>query len=385
MFFANSNIDTRDEYDKRLGEAKKLAAHEGVRLVALPYDHEEWLHEVASGYEYEPEQGERCRRCFHYNLKKALEYACTHQFDEFTTSLTISPHKSSAMIFEVAKALIAEGKAATMFLDEDFKQGGGYAESVRRAQALGLYRQNYCGCEFSKAHWIVHHQAETESTNHDARDGKHLDVFTADYQRSGRGRLDHKWLSPPKTNLMMSAVLSVEGLDIEHASTLPLMAGLAVAKAIQALAIDGVSLKWPNDILVAGRKIAGILCERRGENAIVGIGLNVNAREFPEEIKTRATSLAIEVGKEYKLGYVRNCVLGQLYKWYGKWRDLGFNAIFDEVSAIDALKGTKIAVLQTDDDDSPLEGPCEGINSDGTLSVAGTKVYAGEAHILAVC
>ena len=93
MFFANSNIDTREEFERRLKEAEKLAAVEGVRLVALPYDHDEWLREVAAGYEDEPEQGARCARCFRYNLAKAAAYAAARGYDEFTTSLTVSPHK----------------------------------------------------------------------------------------------------------------------------------------------------------------------------------------------------------------------------------------------------------------------------------------------------
>ena len=101
MLFANSNIDTKEEFEKRLGEAEKLAAVDGVKIVSLPYDHEEWLREVAAGYEHEPEKGARCARCFRYNLTKAAEYAKAHGFDEFTTSLTVSPHKVSPVIFHM--------------------------------------------------------------------------------------------------------------------------------------------------------------------------------------------------------------------------------------------------------------------------------------------
>ena len=225
MLFANSNIDTKEEFDKRLREAEKLAAVDGVKIVALPYDHAEWMREVAAGYEHEPEKGARCARCFRYNLTKAAEYAKAHGFDEFTTSLTVSPHKVSAMIFSALDD--------PMFLKTDFKKKEGFKLSVKRAEELGLYRQSYCGCEFSK--WHVHHKAETVSTNLDARAGVHCDVFTSDYQTAGRGRLDHKWLSPEGTNLMMSVVLSVEGLAPEHVSTLPLVAGLAVAKALSSM------------------------------------------------------------------------------------------------------------------------------------------------------
>ena len=158
--------------------------------------------------------------------------------------------------------------------------------------------------------WQIHHKDETESTNLDARAGRHGDVFTADYQTAGRGRLDHKWLSPPGANLMMSAVLSVEGLSPEQVATLPLVVGLAVAKAVRRLFVNGqdvgrktedVKLKWPNDVLVGGKKLAGILCERNGDNVIAGIGINVGQTEFPPEIADRATSLALLSADVFRL------------------------------------------------------------------------------------
>ena len=144
MFFANSNIDTRDEFERRLGEARKLAAAEGVELVAEEYDHEDWLREVAAGYESEPEKGARCERCYRYNLAHAAAYAAAHGFDAFTTSLTVSPHKPSVKVFAAA-----DGNPR--FLREDFKKRDGFKISVKRSEELGLYRQPYCGCEFSKS------------------------------------------------------------------------------------------------------------------------------------------------------------------------------------------------------------------------------------------
>ena len=396
MFFANSNIDTQAEFNKRLAEAEKLAAVDGVKLVALPYNHEEWLREVASGYEHEPEQGARCARCFRYNLTKAAEYAKAHGFDEFTTSLTVSPHKVSPVIFHmgaVAAEIVTGAKwwdSMPRFICVDFKKGGGYDYSVKRAIELGLYRQDYCGCEFSKDRWAIHSKRKTESTNLDARAGKHRDVFTAGYQTAGRGRLDHKWLSPEGVNLMMSVVLSVEGLAPEQVATLPLVAGLAVTKAVAWLVAwnpdsrhktENVKLKWPNDVWVEGKKIAGILCERNGDNVIVGIGVNVRQRVWPNELNGRATSLLQETGKEFKVAQVRNAVLGQLGKWYGIWREKGFAAVYPEIAAVDYLKGREIAVRQTDDDSAPIAGVSNGIMPDGSLDVGGTKVYAGEAHV----
>ena len=258
--------------------------------------------------------------------------------------------------------------------------------------------------------WKIHHKAETASTNVDARGGSHGDVFTADFQTAGRGRLDHKWLSPPKTNLMMSVVLSVEGLAPDHVSTLPLVIGLSVCKAIysllslrhlcapfaainEVLATKGaqrghreIFLKWPNDVLVDGRKIAGILCERNGDNVIAGIGINVNQTEFSPEIAERATSLQVVCGAPGGRALpspdaVRDRILSEIDKWYGIWRAAGFAAVYPEIAAVDFLKGREIAVRQTDDDSAPVTGVSNGIIPDGSLDVGGVKVYAGEAHV----
>ena len=153
MLFANSNIDTREEFEKRKAEAEKLAKHDGVRFVTLPYHHEEWLREVAAGYENEPERGKRCARCFRYNLAKAAEFARANGIESFTTSLTVSPHKVSQMIFDAARSLnihCPPPPSTSTFLSYDFKKREGFKLSVKRAEELGLYRQSYCGCEFSR-------------------------------------------------------------------------------------------------------------------------------------------------------------------------------------------------------------------------------------------
>ena len=151
MLFANSNIDTREEFEKRKAEAEKLARHDGVRFAALPYDHEDWLREVAAGYENEPEKGKRCARCFRYNLAKTAEFARANGIESFTTSLTVSPHKVSQMIFSAANDLATpQPRNRATFLPYDFKKREGFKLSVKRAEELGLYRQSYCGCEFSK-------------------------------------------------------------------------------------------------------------------------------------------------------------------------------------------------------------------------------------------
>lgn len=142
MLFANSNIDTREEFVRRLDAARTLAENDGVKLETLEYDHEEWLREAAAGYEDAPEKGARCLRCFRYNLAKAARFAAENGYDAFCTSLTVSPHKPSQAVFASCDD--------PRFLKIDFKKRDGFKTSVRRAAELGLYRQNYCGCEFSR-------------------------------------------------------------------------------------------------------------------------------------------------------------------------------------------------------------------------------------------
>ena len=159
LFFSNSNIDTEAEFEKRLDNARTLAAAEGVEVVADSYDHADWLEKVAKGFEDEPEKGARCARCFRYNLARTAAYAAAHGYDAFTTSLTVSPHKVSRMVFEAgvdaawsvsAKDCGGSAAAAPAFLSVDFKKKDGFLRSLRRAAELGLYRQSYCGCEFSR-------------------------------------------------------------------------------------------------------------------------------------------------------------------------------------------------------------------------------------------
>lgn len=231
--------------------------------------------------------------------------------------------------------------------------------------------------------WRIFHKKETLSTNTDARAGRHGDVFTADFQTAGRGRLDHKWLSDRGKNLMMSAVLDVGTLDVAHAATLPLAAGLAVVKTVSAIlgAEADVKLKWPNDVYVTGLKIAGILCERVGDNVIVGIGVNVRQDTFADEIASRATSFKLN-NMNIEVVEVRNLLLKNLSAVYGVWSEKGFEVIYPEITRIDWLKNREISIIQTDDDAVPLRGVCGGIALNGSLILNNECVWAGEAHVL---
>ncbi len=244
--------------------------------------------------------------------------------------------------------------------------------------------------------WRILHRDVTESTNADALAGRPGDVFTADLQLAGRGRLDHRWLSPAGANLMMSAVVGVGGMPPEEVAALPIVAGLAVARAVAGLLGAGgdglVRIKWPNDILVGGRKVCGILCERSGDCAVVGVGVNVNQTSFAPEISARATSVALELARLRGLrdapatpvARARDAVLSRLGEALRAWRVDGFAGLWPEVSRLDFLKGKSVSVSRTDGDDEPVRGACGGILADGSLDVGGVAVYAGEAHVRSV-
>ena len=231
--------------------------------------------------------------------------------------------------------------------------------------------------------WRIHSADVTESTNIDARKGGHGDVFTAKLQTKGRGRLDHKWLSPPNENLLVSIVLDVSGIDVAEVVTLPLVAGLSVAEALSGF-IQDVRIKWPNDVWVKGKKICGILCERNQDNVIVGIGINVKQKAFPPPIEKTATSLFLENAPEEFLE--PQSVLQELLKKieanYFQWKNGSFKKLHDRIASFDLLKGRDISVRQTDDDNDIVSGRCEGIAEDGSLIVGSTKIYAGEAHVM---
>ena len=161
LLFANSNIDTAEEFERRRAAAETLARADGVPFAALPYDHEAWLREVADGLEDEPERGRRCERCFRFSLAQTAAFAAERGLDAFATSLTVSPHKPSALVFAAGDEVCEAGRArrprraddepgVPRFLHDDFKKRDGFLLSVRRTDELGLYRQTYCGCEFSR-------------------------------------------------------------------------------------------------------------------------------------------------------------------------------------------------------------------------------------------
>ncbi len=150
--YYNPNISPASEHEMRLNELRRLAddlpAAKGIGILAAEYDHRAFLN-AAEGLETEPEGGERCKRCFELRLREAADRAARGDFDYYTTTLTISPHKNAPLINEIG---VREGmRAGVEFLPSDFKKRGGYQRSIELSKEYHLYRQDYCGCEYSRS------------------------------------------------------------------------------------------------------------------------------------------------------------------------------------------------------------------------------------------
>ncbi len=151
VYFYNPNIMPPQEYSLRLQAQKdvlnSLPFENPVHFVEEEYDVTEFLN-IAKGYEAEPERGKRCDRCMALRIEKCAQYAAQNRFDYFCTTLSVSPHKDADLLNQLSRQYSL--KYDIPFLPADFKKKGGFLESVRLSKELDIYRQDYCGCIFSK-------------------------------------------------------------------------------------------------------------------------------------------------------------------------------------------------------------------------------------------
>lgn len=151
LFFYNPNISPREEYDARYEELRRLLTEMGldtqVEFVDSEYEPQRFF-EIAKGLETLPEGGERCKKCYALRLEATAKVAAAQGFDLFTTTLSISPHKNAAWLNEIGKEMA--DKYGCEYLFSDFKKRGGYLRSCQLSEQYGLYRQDFCGCIYSK-------------------------------------------------------------------------------------------------------------------------------------------------------------------------------------------------------------------------------------------
>lgn len=147
VYYANDNMDTIEEYDKRYNELEKVCKNYDIKLIKKEYE-PKYYFEAVKGYEHLGEFSQRCEKCMELRLTQTAEFAKLEGFDMFTTSLSISPYKSSKLINELGYKIAAN--LGVDFLFSDFKKENGYQDSIIISKELCLYRQEYCGCIFSK-------------------------------------------------------------------------------------------------------------------------------------------------------------------------------------------------------------------------------------------
>ncbi len=219
------------------------------------------------------------------------------------------------------------------------------------------------------------------STNEVARElagagGADGTVVTSEAQTSGRGRQGRDWTTPPGSSLAWSLLLRRR---VEVPGTLPLQVGVAVCEAVESLGVERAEVKWPNDVLIGGLKCAGILVEARPQDgwAVVGVGLNLSDPEggFPEELRSRATSIGHEAGLRPAITALNHFVEARLAA--------PVEATLAELGERDALRGRPVT-WGAGGSDGP-RGIAAGIDAAGNLLVEAeggvVSLNAGEVHL----
>jgi BirA family biotin operon repressor/biotin-[acetyl-CoA-carboxylase] ligase len=212
-------------------------------------------------------------------------------------------------------------------------------------------------------------------------------VVVTDYQSSGRGRLGRSWTAVRGANLLFSVLLRPQ-IKVENAGLLTLYASAAIARAIERHVGLSVECKWPNDLLLNGRKFSGILLENLLQQselsfAVIGAGINVNQRSFPDELSGRATSLCLETGRTIDRKSLLRGILTELDSMYTAVRHGEFDLVVSEWTKRCSMFGKPVAVLHQD---TQVAGIARRLNHDAGLvietSTGHETVYAGDVTLL---
>lgn len=212
-------------------------------------------------------------------------------------------------------------------------------------------------------------------------------AVVAERQTAGRGRLGRTWESPARLNLYLSVVLRPE-LPPAEVPRIALVAAIAVAEAIEQTSALEPSIKWPNDVLLGGRKTAGILTELEAEAeqvrfVVLGIGVNLNAtrEDFPPELRDKATSLALEAGQPVDRAAFASALLARLDVDYDELLVRGFGGLRGRYEARHALAGRRVTVAGA----RGVEGTVRGIDEEGALLLETDRgverVFSGEVTL----
>jgi BirA family biotin operon repressor/biotin-[acetyl-CoA-carboxylase] ligase len=204
-------------------------------------------------------------------------------------------------------------------------------------------------------------------------------VVIADQQRSGRGRRGRIWQAPARSSLLAS-ILVRPRLPQGLLATLSPMTAVATAEALRRVAPLAPRLKWPNDVLVNGRKMAGILLESRSVASsepvlVIGVGVNLGQREFPPELAGRATSVALETGRAVDRDTLLAALLEEFDAWRARLEGEGFAPVRERWKSLSDTIGRKVTV-------DGVSGTAADLDADGALLIDGgegvRRVIAGE-------
>ena len=228
----------------------------------------------------------------------------------------------------------------------------------------------------------VKHLASTESTNLTAKKlarggGKEGLLVVTDYQAQGRGRLERKWWSPPRENLLFSLIFRPP-FEINQTFRLTVLSSLAVAEAIRQETGLEALIKWPNDVYIKGKKVSGILSEMGVENeqlqyVIVGIGINVNSDpSIDHEIRDVATSISVELRQSFSRLKLLKAILELMEHYYHVLKEGNFISIRKHWDALSLIKGKKVKVISRG---NIQEGIAESFDEDGFLIL---RDYSGK-------
>ena len=212
-------------------------------------------------------------------------------------------------------------------------------------------------------------------------------VVFAEHQTAGRGRNGRMWVSESQNNLLFSVVVRPQ-LPKEQVAFLTFYSAVSIAQAVESIVGCSVECKWPNDLLLNGRKFCGILLESSFQQStpdysIIGIGMNVNQKSFDEGMRNRATSLSLEQNAEFDRKQVFQRILVYMDRLYGDVQSGNFQNIMKEWNSRCKMFGKSVTVERSHD---RLSGTAMGLSPDGGLMIEtpeGTStVYAGDASIL---
>lgn len=296
-------------------------------------------------------------------------------------------HVSRTAVWKVIEQLKSEGYQIEAVRNKGYRLTCS-PDVMSKAEIESLMRTNWAG------HPVIYHD-QVDSTNTQAkrlgeelaRDG-HGTLVVADLQTAGKGRRGRSWESPSGASIYMSILLRPEILP-DQAPMLTLVMAQSVAEAVQELTGAEVGIKWPNDIVLNGKKICGILTEMSAEidyinYVVIGVGVNVNTPDFPEALVETATSLKIELGQSVKRSALIAAVMKRFEENYETFIRMGdLSGIQDQYNSLLVNRERDVRVLEPGHE---YNGHALGINSTGELLVEkedGTtaEIFAGEVSV----